>query len=343
MAMIVLQTSSAADPARKRLTAARVVLILGWFTLAVGLLSNMGTVTVGWNQKSYSTWTVISWLFRPPYWGGVLLFAPLFIGLAAGTVATLIPTRSTTFWPLWLCRVGAVGVCEGVPLGMLYLVSYFGNSQNAAGGHGIGTLFFATGSLFIGLSAWIRPVRIAVSDGEAGKPSAQPLVGTAVLAAGWVLLLFALFVPGYQPAGAPAASLRMFGILRTLFLTDCRSIFPFHFSAGLLWSFPYFFGLVAAIFWSSSTRVRASLGFTVLLRILSMGLLAPLARTAVMLANPPSGIVFYGFFAMSAASALIFIGVWRIPTRRKRGTSEGEDGEQNTTSGANPDSVKGGT
>jgi hypothetical protein len=174
MTTSVCTTSAAGYSARRRLLVAHVALILGWLTLAVSLFMNMGTVTVGWNHKSYSTWAIISWFFRPPYWGGMLLFAPLFIGLAAGTLATAAPARSAAPCLIWLCRIGAVGVCEGLPLGLLYLVACFRISPSASDGNGIGTLFFATGSLLIGLSAWIRPAGASKSDSGTSRQRAEP-------------------------------------------------------------------------------------------------------------------------------------------------------------------------
>ena len=267
------------------------------------------------------------------YWG--LLALPYCLGLAAAIGCSLRPKS-----PRRLLQLRMTSLCGilAAPLGIVYLVGHQRNEFF------LGFPFLGLGSTLICIGVWLIPPRRNVGKAT-GKVEEQrtsndtnrgSLVGATVLAAGWVLWLFALFVPEYQPAGAPAASLRMFGILRTLFLTDCRSIFPFHFSAGLLWSSPYFFGLLAAIFWSAPTRVRAFPGFTVLLRIFSMGLLAPIIRTAVILTQPPSGIVFYGFFALSAASSLIFIGVWRIPPQKNREKSAGENGKQSKATQAAP-------
>ena len=342
---------------KPRSTIAWTIYALGWVLWLVSLWMPGWPITIGVLGPRYVPAPVIFWLgalFASMFTFGsdtatllarAALTVPYFLGLLAAVGGTALRGR-----PLrWIFRPVALGLLEA----WLYAWSAYGDSLPKPEGKGYplfaGFPAFAFASTLICMGAWLIPPRRAKIDGENGtqriasNARRDSLVGAALLAVGWVLWFFALFFPGYHFAGAPAASLRMFGILRTLFLMDCRSLFPFRFSPGLLWSVPYFLGLLAAIFRSASTRVRASRGFKVLLRILSIGLLAPLIRTAVTLANPPSGIVFYGFFALSAASALIFIGVWRFPPRQKRGTSTWENGKQSITSGTNPSSGTGET
>ncbi len=157
---------------------ARMALILGWLALAVSLPMGMIYISL-WNppQGPCPTWALI-YLFvdATDHLKGTLMLAPFFIGLVLGTLATLVPRPSPPL--LWACRIGVVGVCESWAPGVLYWTF---PQPFLISGLGIGFLFCAAGSLLIGLSAWIRPVR-ASSESENGKQStasnANPNSGT---------------------------------------------------------------------------------------------------------------------------------------------------------------------
>ena len=176
MAVKANRASGAENSARNRLVAARIALSAGWVALVVSLPMIMNYAPGGsaWNPgplRPEYTWAVVHWYVGPADMLRKLLLAPFFVGLAAGTLATILPSRFDPRGLVWACRLGAVGVCEVVLLSLLWMiVNHF--DPNVRGGFGIGFLFFAVGSLLIGLSAWIRPVRAKI-DGENGKQSAS--------------------------------------------------------------------------------------------------------------------------------------------------------------------------
>ena len=141
-----------------RLAVARWVLILGWVVLLVSMPLIMDYFPVSvWNpQLTYRpTWVVIYWSLGSSDPLAKLILIPYFFGLAAGTITTLVPAPSSRL--IWICRIGALGVCE---LSSLYGVSYLLIPQNMIGGVGGGFYVCALGSLLIGASAWIRPIVI---------------------------------------------------------------------------------------------------------------------------------------------------------------------------------------
>lgn len=172
MATIVLPASSEADSARKRLMAARVVLILGWIALAASLPMVIDYVPGGtvWSPvplEPECTWAMIRWYVLSADLLRKILLAPFFIGLAAGALATILPFRILSHQLLWAFRISAVGVCEITGLGLLWVMVKH-SDPNVPGGFGVGFLFFAVGGLLIGLAAWIRPIR-ARSGGKNGE------------------------------------------------------------------------------------------------------------------------------------------------------------------------------
>ena len=166
-----------------RLGVARTVLALGWVALVASLPMAMdyGAASV-WNPQpliSYSTWADIYWVSSLSIFGTFLL-APFFVGLAAGTLATVVPPLLTRPRLVWACRILTIGVCESWTIGVGHVVNHIFDWPTI-GGVGIGFFFCGMGSLLIGLSALIRPVR-AISEGKNGKQNtasgANPDSGT---------------------------------------------------------------------------------------------------------------------------------------------------------------------
>lgn len=157
----------------RRLTVARATLILGWVVVVASLPMGIAADDVWGKITVYSTWAEIT----SPY---LMFFTiPFFLGLAGATLAGLMPTRSTHSRLLWACRITTVGLlCEVLADGALILITHLyqprvdtTNLDRAIGasiGGGFGGLLLVIGSLLIGLSAWIRPVR-ASSESENGK------------------------------------------------------------------------------------------------------------------------------------------------------------------------------
>jgi hypothetical protein len=180
----VRMTTIGERSARMRLGVARTVLALGWAALAVSLPLVMDYEPASvWNPQQLvpsTTWAFIWWFVSAPYLQGVLLVSPYLIGLTAGTLATALPSRFVSSRLIWVCRIGTVGVCESWTLGALKVAASLSN-VDTSGSIGSGFLFCGIGSLLIGLSVWIRPVR-AGSGGKNGEQNtasgANPDSGT---------------------------------------------------------------------------------------------------------------------------------------------------------------------
>ena len=148
----------------RRLAIARIVLALGWIAIFAGLPMNLMSVQILGSTSTYSTWASIT----SPFW---LLFTPIFLGLAAGTSAGLL-SRTARPLLLWVCRIATVVLfCEEALfmgwLGWCWLVTTR-PSQGPPATDCIGLPLFTVGSLLVGLSAWIRPVRARV-EGKNGE------------------------------------------------------------------------------------------------------------------------------------------------------------------------------
>jgi hypothetical protein len=189
-------TSAAGYSASRRLLVARVALILGWMVLVVCLPMPMFYVAGFWNPlplTSYSTFAVVRWFVdgpnqflgkapltfggAPSHFMGTFLLSPFFVGLAAGTLAALVPVLIARPRLLWACRIGTMGIFGGWILyggGQLIGSLMDPNILNEPGGIGMGFLFCVVGSLLIGLSAWIRPAGARKSDSGTSRQRAVP-------------------------------------------------------------------------------------------------------------------------------------------------------------------------
>ena len=165
-----------------RLTVARILLILGWIAVLASLPMGMfaDEFAYPWGvAKVYPTWTIIT----SPYL--VFFTIPLFLGLAAGTVAGAMRYRVRRSWPFWVCRASTVGLLleNLTAAGAVCLIALFhhpssgatnaSRALSASEGGGFGAFFLALGSLLIGLSPWIIPIprRKSVSPSEGSAPS----------------------------------------------------------------------------------------------------------------------------------------------------------------------------
>ncbi len=167
-----------------RLAIARILLVLGWMAVLASLPMGMfadGFAYPWGGAKVYSTWTVVT----SPYL--VIFTIPLFLGLAAGTMAGAMCYRVRRSWLFWVCRASTVGLLleNLTAAGAVCLIAFFhqpssgatnaSRALSASEGGGFGAFFLAFGSLLIGLSPWIIPIRRRKSLSPPGGPA--PAIG----------------------------------------------------------------------------------------------------------------------------------------------------------------------
>ena len=194
---------------RGRLAAGGIVYLTGWAVWFVSLWLPAAYVSRGaayplgtWFYVGAGLLDLIGHTAAFTFTFSVALVAVYFMGLAAAIISLLFRSYS----PVRLtAKVFTLGVLVGCCPGWLYLNSYQGFDPICLGLPALGL-----GGLLICIGTWLIPPRQngGKAAGKVEEPRAASdtnrasLVGATVLAAGWVLLLFALFVPGYQPAGA---------------------------------------------------------------------------------------------------------------------------------------------
>ena len=307
---------------RRRLAIARILLILGWMAVMASLATSIGTIP-GWHLKPFSIWAVVT---SPP---AVILFAPLFVGLMAGTVPSFL-SRIAPRWIIGTCRIATVGLfCEIVPLcGVysVYLVIYLlqqPSSESVA--FGTNGLIFVIGGLLVGLSAWVQsakkggknincttrsqPGRTCVSEAFCRARPVSLRDARRVLIIGWVLLLISMpMTMASFPASVQHPSQRVAN----------RSTW-----AAIRWSvelpkpplfIPYFGGLVAATLGAAIPLLGPR--WIWLCRVGAAGVCSWLWATEVAFALilPALNVVLgIGFYVFCLGSLLIGLSAWIRP------------------------------
>ena len=153
----------------KRLVNARLVLILGWVILAASMpfVIYYGPVWTGWIRgglnpplRPYPTWYVYLWSLNYYNLPTRFLIAIYFFGLVVGTITTILPSQLVRQPLVWVCRIGAVGAFLPV---FQYVIIHFPSALLVVK-DGIGCPLCIIGSVLIGVSAWIRPIRPKISN-----------------------------------------------------------------------------------------------------------------------------------------------------------------------------------
>ncbi len=368
MAVKANTASGAENSARSRLVAARIALSAGWVALVVSLPMIMNYAPGGsaWNPgplRPITTWAAIHSVLSVGVLGSLLL-APFFVGLAAGTLGTLLPTL---YWsrPLaWSCRIFAFGVWESSAVGVEQVVDYlFGGPM--IGGVGVGFFFFVFGSLLIGLSAWIRPVEAGKSGRGPNQHAADPQAGLLPISGkrlavarlalflGWLAL--ALSMPrcmAYEPDWAARTPWNLPLIPHSTWEMIYGLLAPPNSLAGSLMGTlllsPFFIGTAAGSLATTLPQRYFRPWLAWLCRVVtagicvswSLGLAQAISKMIASNMKHSTEVAGNGFLFFAVGSLLIGLSAWIRPVRAK---IDGENGKQSASSDANPNSGTGET
>ena len=149
----MIRTYGRPSESRRRRVLSLYFMATGWLLLYISMAMVVGYYVNNPFSTGVRPWPglfLIAWSLDPIGIRGLaVLFVPYYLGLASATAAVIFPTRMVSKWLIWTFRICAFGTWEAL---LVLLI----NKNNIPSS---GALIFMGGSVLIGLSAWIRPVR----------------------------------------------------------------------------------------------------------------------------------------------------------------------------------------